>query len=117
MIIFMMMIVLLFSLTNAKEASVDKIQLVHTLTWWPPTEDYMYSVSDHTNQPMQSTFLTFTLLYNSNWKMSCKETIFVVTQSTIKLCLNFMINNEYNNLQKEYVLTTWHLVCLYQNYM
>ena len=36
-------------MTNAKEASVDKILSVHTLTWWPPAEDYMYSVSNSTS--------------------------------------------------------------------
>ena len=76
------------------------------------------TVSDHAIQLKQCTFLTFTLLCYSNWKMSYKETVFMKSHRTIKPLFKLfdwhwvLIDNEYScNLHKEYdISNTWHLM-------
>ena len=80
------------------------------------------TISDHAIQLKQCTFLTFTLLCYSNWKMSYKETVFMKSHSTIKplfklfdwhwvLTMNIAIYTRSMTFQ------THDILCLYQNYM
>ena len=70
----------------------------------------MYSVSERAIQLKQCTFLTFTLLYNSNWKIPCKETVYMGNSQHYKtLFLNFIATMSITNFCTKSMFTYRYL--------